>query len=280
MGVFVYILKKSDIKFKHFTILEKNMPDYLSSNSEIDIMAIAMKETMIKSDPPLYDFQISELADNTNTPYKYHFRHIVEIKEQQRRKRNSKEKGQEAKKKNQLAEILKDVKTEAVGTIPFKIQANGTYTGLVFVTISCVEAECGKCENCRIKNFGECFAKNIAHPHVVTGEFNEDPKGVKFFRRINIKNIDQEFTFRIGIMSTKKNDIEEVLKLQGESFNPKREFDLHRVKLRVRFSMADNPSGTITHTGLLYSSTIYNKHNNAYKKMEIKKIFSDNRSPM
>ena len=58
----------------------------------------------------------------------YIFRHIVEIKEQQRRKRNSKEKGQEAKKKTQLAEILKDVKTEAVGTIPFKIQANGTYT--------------------------------------------------------------------------------------------------------------------------------------------------------
>merc|ERR1712079_288529 len=228
MGVFVYILKKSDIKFKHFTILEKNMPDYLSSNSEIDIMAIAMKETMIKSDPPLYHFQICGLADNTNTPYKYHFRHIVEIKEQQRRKRNSKEKGQEAKKKNQLAEILKDVKTEAVGTIPFKIQANGTYTGLAFVTISCVEAECGKCENCKIKIFGECFAQKNAHPHVVTGESNEDPKGVKFFRRINIKNIGEEFTFRIGVMSTKKNDIEEVLKLQGESFDPKGEIDLHR----------------------------------------------------
>ena len=58
----------------------------------------------------------------------YIFRHIVEIKEQQRRKRYSKEKGQEAKKKTQLVEILKDVKTEAVGTIPLKIQANGTYT--------------------------------------------------------------------------------------------------------------------------------------------------------
>ena len=56
------------------------------------------------------------------------FRHIVEIKEQQRRKRNSKGKGQEAKKKTQLVENLKDVKTETVGTIPFKIQANGTYT--------------------------------------------------------------------------------------------------------------------------------------------------------
>ena len=143
-----------------------------------------------------------------------------------------------------------------------------------------MEAECGKCENCKIKNFGECFAKNIAHPHVVTGEFNEDPKGVKFFRSINIENIGQEFTFKIGIMSTKKNDIKEVLKLQGESFNPKREIDLHRVKLRVQFSLADNPSGTITHTGLSYSSTIYNKHNSAYKKMEIKKMFSDNRSPM
>ena len=103
-----------------------------------------------------------------------------------------------------------------------------------------MEAECGKCENCKIKNFGECFAKNIAHPHVVTGEFNEDPKGVKFFGRINIKNIGQEFTFRIGIMSTKKNDIEEVLKLQGESFDQKKEIDLHRVKLKVQFSMADN----------------------------------------
>merc|ERR1719479_527475 len=238
-------------------------------------MAIAMKETMIKQDLPLYDFQISELADNTNTPYKYHFRHIVEIQEQQRRKRNSKEKGQEAKKKTQLVEILKDVKTEAVGTIPLKIQANGTYTGLVFVTISCVEAECGKCENCKIKNFGECFAKNNAHPHVVTGEFNEDPKGVKFFRRINIKNIGQEFTFRIGIMSTKRNDIEEVLKLQGESFDKKREIDLHRVKLKVQFSIADNSSRTILHTG--YSSTLYNKHNSAYKEMEIRKMYSNNR---
>ena len=69
-------------------------------------------------------------------------------------------------------------------------------------------------------------------------------------------------------MSTKKNDIEEVLKLQGESFDPKREIDLHRVKLKVQFSMADYSSRTIMHTG--YSSTIYNKHNSAYKKMEIK----------
>ena len=30
--------------------------------------------------------------------------------------------------KTEVAEILKDVKTEAVGTIPLKIQANGTYT--------------------------------------------------------------------------------------------------------------------------------------------------------
>ena len=141
-----------------------------------------------------------------------------------------------------------------------------------------MEAECGKCENCKIKNFGECFAQKNAHPHVVTGEFNEDPKGVKFFRSINIENIGQEFTFKIGIMSTKKNDIKEVLKLQGESLNPKREIDLHRVKLKVQFSMADNSSRTIMHTG--YSSTIYNKHNSAYKKMEIKKMFSDNRSPM
>merc|ERR1711874_578147 len=159
---------------------------------------------MIKSDPPLYDFQISELSVNTNTPYKYHFRHIAEIKEQQRRKRNSKEKGQEAKKKTQLAEILKDVKTEAVGTIPLKIQANGTYTGLAFVTISCVEAECGKCENCKNKNFGECFAKSIAHPHVVTGELNEDPKG---------------------------------------------EIDLHRVKLKIQFTMANYSDRAVMHTG-------------------------------
>merc|ERR1711941_104724 len=185
MGVFVHILKKSDINIKHITILEKT-PNNLCNNTEIDIMAIAMNETIIKPDPPLYDFRITELSVNSNTPYKYHFRHIVEIQEQQRRKRNSKEKGQEAKKKTQLVEILKDVKTEAVGTIPLKIQANGTYRGLAFVTISCVEAECGKCENCKNKNFGECFAKSIAHPHVVTGEFNEDPKGVKFFRSINI----------------------------------------------------------------------------------------------
>ena len=50
------------------------MPDYLCNNTEMDIMAIAMKETMIKSDPPLYDFQITELSVNSNTPYKYHFR--------------------------------------------------------------------------------------------------------------------------------------------------------------------------------------------------------------
>ena len=54
--------------------IRKNMPDKLSNNTEMDIMELAMKETMIKSDPPLYDFQISELADNTYTPYKYHFR--------------------------------------------------------------------------------------------------------------------------------------------------------------------------------------------------------------
>ena len=50
------------------------MPDYLSNNTEMDIMAIAMKETMVKSDPPLYDFQISEQSVNSNKPYKYHFR--------------------------------------------------------------------------------------------------------------------------------------------------------------------------------------------------------------
>ena len=54
--------------------IRKNMPDKLSNNTEMDIMELAMKETMIKSDPPLYDFQISELSVNTNTPYKYHFR--------------------------------------------------------------------------------------------------------------------------------------------------------------------------------------------------------------
>lgn len=42
--------------------------------------------------------------------------------------KKSKEKGPKVKKKTtQLKEILKEVKTEAVGTIPFKIQANGTY---------------------------------------------------------------------------------------------------------------------------------------------------------
>ena len=61
-------------KLQTFYYIRKKMPDYLSNNTEMDIMAIAMKETMVKSDPPLYDFQISEQSVNSNKPYKYHFR--------------------------------------------------------------------------------------------------------------------------------------------------------------------------------------------------------------
>ena len=68
--VFVYILR--NINFKHFAM--NCLPHILSNNAQSDIMAIAMKETMIQSNLPLYDFQISELSVNTNRPYKYHFR--------------------------------------------------------------------------------------------------------------------------------------------------------------------------------------------------------------
>ena len=65
-----------EIRHKHQTYyyIGKNMPNNLCNNTEIDIMAIAMKETMIKRDLPLYDFRITELSVNSNTPYKYHFR--------------------------------------------------------------------------------------------------------------------------------------------------------------------------------------------------------------
>ena len=80
-------------------------------------------------------------------------------------------------------------------------------------------------------------------------------------------------------MSTKKTDMEQVLKLRGEAFNPEKKFDLNRVKLCVQFSFTDPNDGFDTCT-TLYSSTIYNKHNSAYRNLEIKKLFSDNRSPM
>jgi hypothetical protein len=266
------------------------MPDNISNSTQVDIMAIAMNETMSKPEPtmppPLYNFQISELLTN-NAPFKYHFRHVVEIHDQLRRK--SKQKGQKAEKKT-LKEILKEVKTEAVGTIPFKIQANGTYKGPAYVTISCVEAECGNCDNCKNKKFKECSARKNAHPHVVTGEGNDDPNGIKFYRSINIENLGQEFTFKIGIMSTKRNDMKQVLELQEESFDgnlflkfdPDKEIDLHRVKLCVQFSVANprNNGFKLPCVQPLYSSTIYNKHNSAYKKPEIKNLYSDNRSPM
>ena len=54
---------------------------------------------------------------------------------------------------------------------------------------------------------------------------------------------------------------------------------MNRVKLCVQFSVTDPNDGFDTCT-TLYSSTIYNKHNSAYRNLEIKKLFSDNRSPM
>ena len=81
-------------------------------------------------------------------------------------------------------------------------------------------------------------------------------------------------------MSTKRNDMKEVLELQEESFNPKKEIDLHRVKLCVQFSVTNPKERFEPCTPALYSSTIYNKHNSAYKKLVIKKLYSDNRSSM
>ena len=105
--------------------------------------------------------------------------------------------------------------------------------------------------------------------------------GVKFCRSINIEIPGQEFIFKIGIMSTKRNDMEEVFNLQGESFDPDHEIDLHRVKLSVKVSVG-NPKNGFQPPCIqpLFSRTIYNKHNNAYKKLEIKKLYSDNMSPM
>ena len=80
-------------------------------------------------------------------------------------------------------------------------------------------------------------------------------------------------------MSTKKTDMEQVLNLRGEAFDPDKKFDLNRVKLCIQFSVA-NPKEGFEPCTTLYSSTIYNKHNSAFKTMEIKKIYSDNRSPM
>jgi len=255
------------------------MPDNLTNYTQLPNTIIARSMEVAMSKPeitltPLYDFQISELSPN-NTPFKYHFRHVVEIHDQQKRK--SKE-GEKAKKMN-FREILEKVKTEAVGNISLKIQAKGTYKGPAYVTISCVEAECGKCNNCKDKKFEECSARENAHPHVVTGEYNDDPKGVKFYRSINIEQIGQEFTFKIGIMSTKRNDMKEVLNLREEAFIRDKKFDLNRVKLHVQFSVT-NPKEGFKPCFTQYSSTIYNKHNSAFKTMEIKKIYSDNRSPM
>ena len=67
-------LKEIRHKLQKFYNMEQNMPNNLSSNIQLDIMAIAMNETIIKPDPPLLDFQIAEPSVNSNTPYKYHFR--------------------------------------------------------------------------------------------------------------------------------------------------------------------------------------------------------------
>ena len=80
-------------------------------------------------------------------------------------------------------------------------------------------------------------------------------------------------------MSTKRNDMKEVLNLREEAFDPDKRFDLNRVKLHVQFSVT-NPKEGFKPCTTLYSSTIYNKHNSAFKNMEIKKMYSDNRSPM
>lgn len=80
-------------------------------------------------------------------------------------------------------------------------------------------------------------------------------------------------------MSTKKTDMEQVLNLQGEAFDPDKKFDLNRVKLCIQFSVT-NPKEGFEPCTTLYSSTIYNKHNSAFKNLEIKKMYSDNRSPM
>ena len=50
------------------------------------------------------------------------FRHIVEIHEQERKRNGDKK----AKGKIQLEETLKEVKTQTLGAILFKIEANGT----------------------------------------------------------------------------------------------------------------------------------------------------------
>ena len=51
------------------------------------------------------------------------FRHIIELYEQKRKKNG----GKRNKGKIQLEEILEDVKTQTMGAMVFKLQANGTY---------------------------------------------------------------------------------------------------------------------------------------------------------
>ena len=95
----------------------------------------------------------------------------------------------------------------------------------VKIAISCVEAECLNCQECNSDNFDKCIAIKNAHPHIVTGENNEDLNGTTYIKTIWLHESGQEFAFKVGIMSTKKTDIQEVLAVRGLKHKPNHNFD-------------------------------------------------------
>ena len=149
------------------------------------------------------------------------------------------------------------------------------------ISISCVEAECDdeklKCPECKKRNFQNCHGKNNCHFHIVTGEGNEvSSRGVMFHKTIEIKEPEEEFEFKIGIISTKKDDMSHVSQIRGSKMVKKpKDYDLHRVKLRIDISVTNDRTPVCT----IFSQTIYNKSNSEYKDLKIEEIFSDNRSP-
>jgi hypothetical protein len=147
----------------------------------------------------------------------------------------------------------------------------------VKIAISCVEAECLNCQECNSDNFDKCIAIKNAHPHIVTGENNEDLNGTTYIKTIWLHESGQEFAFKVGIMSTKKTDIQEVLAVRGLKHKPNHNFDLNKVKVCVQVSVAKEGFDPIAMT---FSQTLYNKHNIENKDLKITKLLSDNRSPM